>query len=286
MRKSGRGEDIRKEHIKQRICETNQHPRKPNQDGREGHLLAGEQATDVDHGLTKREATTAVGRADFAAGLKSLESQRTRPVVLLRQLFEVLDQLLILTGSEKILGSLFEPDDEDTCQRHAENQRTASKHGVSPAPIACLGTGRVSFTVGGAIPLARHQKAPCNKAGDGLTETPPSCHESHQPLLVAREVFEKDGCIHDKVATTSEAKKGNEEGQTRPVGHSAADDAGDGANEERDVKGILAPNDIGAETPEKRSGKHTAVDRNGEGIFEPLVSKLGKCLFCNNRLEE
>lgn len=176
MRAAGKKGNIRQEYVEEGVRETDEHPREPDQGGGNGNLLAAEQAAKMDQGLTGREAIAAVSRANIATCLQPLKSQGARTVVLSGQLLKVLDQLLLLTGTEKIFGSFLEADNQDSGKRHGEDQGTTSEHGVSPAPVVGLGTGS---TLGIAVPFGGSQETPGNEARDGLAKTPPSSHERH-----------------------------------------------------------------------------------------------------------
>ena len=199
----------------------------------------------MNHGLANRETARAVSGADGTAGLEALHRQRAWAVVLGGELLQRGDDFLILTVSKKVFWRFIEANDGDTEDRHDKHKRTSREKGVAPAPVVCLGAGNIS-----TVPLWLRQEAPADEACDGLPKTPPAGQEGHKPLLVTRQKLQEDGGIHDKVATTSEAQQRDKGSKTRPVGHSPGEDTAGGADEERDIEGVLATNDIGAQAPE------------------------------------
>lgn len=230
----------------------------------------------------QREASLAFGRSNGATCFELLQRQGARAVVLGSELLQSFHNFGVFTRAEQILGRLLELNDGDSKDGHDQDEGASGKQRISPSPVIGLATRHLISTV----PLGRRQEAPGNEAGDGLTETPPGGHEGNNPLVLAGEVFEEDGGVEDEVAAATKGQQRNEKGETGPVGHGTSDNAGDGANEERDVKRILATNDVGAETPEERTRQHSHVHGDGQSVLVAVGAKFLVGWSGNNRLKE
>lgn len=274
--------NIRKEHVEERVDKADQSPRKPNQDGGDGHLLVDKESTEMNAGFGEGKQLLAVSRLNLSAGLKLLESQGAWAVVFGSQELECFHHLGILTKAEEILGRLAQSDHCDSKNRHDKHYSTTGEEHISPAPVVGLGT---SINIG-TVPFSRNHETPGNETSDGLSKAPPCCQEGQEPLLIARKILEEDGCVQDEVAASTEAEKGDEECERWPVGHGTSDHAACRADEEGNVKSPFATNDIGAETPENGARQHTDVHGDGKRIGVSMLAKFAESRRGNNGLEK
>lgn len=217
-----------------------------------------------------------------AASLQLLQGQRARTVVLLGKVLQSLDNLSIVAQAEEVLGCLLQSNNGNSKNRHGKDDGTTSKHDISPAIVVGLGA---SFHRG-AVPLLRDKETPRNETGDGLANTPPSGEESQKPLLVAGKVFEEDGGIHDKVAAATKTNQSREDTEGCPRRHGTSKDTASGADEEREVEGPLATDDVGTEAPEDGANKQTDVGCEVQALIVTNLAELEEGLGGNNGLEE
>lgn len=193
-----------------------------------------------------------------------------------------LDHLLIFTHSQKVLWRLSESNNGYSQDRHDKNQGSSGEKAIPPAPIVGFGAAN---SIHAAIPLLRDQESPTNKSSDGLTKPPPTSKECQKPLFVTREVLEEDGRVHDQVTSSAETKKSNEEPESWPAWHGACDYTTYRTHKQRNVKGIFATNNVGAESPEYGACKHTTVYSNCEGVLIP-TAEFAIGWSCDNGLEK
>lgn len=161
---------------------------------------------------------------------------------------EGLNHLFVLTHAQKILWRLSQSNNCDSKKRHDQDQCPPGEEAIPPTPVVSLGAGHCIYT---AIPPLRDQESPADESCNSLTKAPPTCKKCQKPLLVTGEILEENGCVHDQIASPTEAQKGDEERETGPTWHGTGNDAAYGAHEERDVEGVLAANYIGTEPPEE-----------------------------------
>lgn len=236
----------------------------------------------MDHGLSDGKAVLAVGGLDGAARLQLFQCQGARAVVRGGQELECLDQLGLLANSQEVLGRLAQSHDRDAEHGHDEDNRASGEHDISPSPVAVF-SARLDI---GTVPLLGHHKSPGDESRHGLANAPPASEKSEQPLLVAGEVLEENGRVHDEIASGAEAEQGYKEAKGGPVGHGTGNDTSARADEEGDVEGVLAANHVGAEAPKQGSKQHADVGCDGETICVSLLAKLLECLSSDDGLEE
>lgn len=236
----------------------------------------------MDDHLTHGGALPLMCQFNNAAGLELLEGQGARAVVLVGHELQRLDDLGVLAETEEVLWRLAQADDGDAQDRQDEHEGAAGEEDVPPSPVAVLGA-RLSVET---VPLLRDHEPPGNEAGNSLADTPPGRQQGQQPLLVAGEELEEDGGVQDEVAAAAEAEEGDEEAEGGPVRHGAGDYAARGADEEGDVEGVLAADDVGAEAPEYGAGEHAGVGGDGEAVCVAAGAELLVGLVGDDGLEE
>jgi hypothetical protein len=99
-----------------------------------------------------------------------------------------------------------------------------------------------------------------------LTHSPPSSHKSEQPLILRRQILQKHRSIKHKIPPSAKSRQANKQPKHDPVRRRPSNDRKDTADEQGIVEGVLAPDHIRAEAPEKRSDEHSGVDGDGEAV--------------------
>ena len=104
-------------------------------------------------------------------------------------------------------------------------------------------------------------------------------------MLLRREVLEEDGSVEDQVSSTTKAKKCDENSERDPAGCSAGSDTEDRADEERNIKGEAAADDVSREAPEEGTSEHADIDGDSKGVGES-GAELVLCLSSDDRLKQ
>lgn len=145
------GEVVRQKDIEQRVCETDDGPRQPEEDGCEGDLFGDEEGAEVDEEFAHGEAAAGVGGVDDAAGLEFLDGEGTRSFVSICELFEDVDYLGVFALSQEELGGFAEADHGHAEDAEDEDEGTHSVHEIAPSAVvglcavACICTGKVGY---------------------------------------------------------------------------------------------------------------------------------------------
>lgn len=165
---------------------------------------------------------------------------------------------------DQVLWGFGHSDDGDSQNTQDEDESTVGVPDVAPTHVVLLGTSggvRADESVDG-------QEGPGKGGGNDRGEAPPTGHEGDQPLLVAWQELEEDGCVEDEVASRAEGSQSGKGAQDVPVGRGSSTDGKDGTGEESQVKGKFATDDVGAQTPEEGPDKHAGICSNGQASSE------------------
>lgn len=90
--------------------------------------------------------------------------------------------------------------------------------------------------------------------------TPPRRHQSDEPRMLARKVFQEDRRVQHQVSTGAERTKACEQPEHDPVRGCASDDREDGRDKQRDVECEPTADHVGRESPEQSADQHSDVD--------------------------
>ena len=134
-----------------------------------------------------------------------------------------------------------------------------------------------------AIPPSLGKEGPAEGRCNNWSQAPPCSHQSQEPGLLARQEFEEDGRVENKIASASESSERGEQGQDVPIGRRTRYNSEDAAHEQGAIEGKFSSDHVSPKSPEKRTREHTAVGCDGERILEGRV-ELECSLSCSNGL--
>lgn len=173
----------------QRVCETDEHPREPNEACADADALGHEESPQMHPDLAEGEllarvrghgatAISSLSCPGHTASLHALQSEGACTSVFVGDVLHGIHDLGIAALTDQELWCLPKLEDSHTADAHDEDESAAGEPDIAPAgvgiPVARLGVG-IAGKVG--------HEGPGEEAGDKLSETPPGCHESEEPLL-------------------------------------------------------------------------------------------------------
>lgn len=105
-----------------------------------------------------------------------------------------INNLSIAALAKQELGGLTKTDDRHTSHRHGKDKRPVGEPHITPAGIRMPVARHARFGRETGTRVVR-QESPGKEARNQLTDPPPSCHESQQPLVLRRKIFEENSGV-------------------------------------------------------------------------------------------
>ena len=226
-------------------------------------------------------------------------------VVAVRDVLEGIDDLGIPAFANEELWGFSELDDGHAEERHDHDESAAGEPDVAPARVGVP----VADDVGGFVAKGFRagevgEVGPGEETGDELAESPPGGHlrissqvsrckrgrgdctyTGQQPLVFAWQVLQENRGVKDEVAAAAKSGQRHEEPKDDPVRAGASNDTEDRGDEQGEVEGVLASDDIRRETPEESANQHADVHSAGHAI-RPAGVELRGSVSSNDGLDE